>query len=106
MHAVSAVWDVRPTKARKQHTCTACRRPIYAGTVYDRIGSFYDAWSTYRVHTDCHALARELGAEAVMYGDGYSVHDLREQCREASAAREWLRILRARHREQLAQVPK
>lgn len=100
------VWDVTHPVAAKPHTCNVCRLPIVKGTKHDRVGVLYDGqWSAFRVHTECHELARDIqlgpcGQFQYILDDVDIGHDVMEHLAEApDLAVRWANILIRRARE-------
>lgn len=59
------IWDVRIVRARKQHTCCECQRPIPVGTRYQRInGKWEGVFERFRSCLDCAEIADALGGGA------------------------------------------
>lgn len=105
----STLWKVTSPKARKAHTCCACRRPIVAGTVYDRIAALTEgSWCTFTVHQECHTLARDIqlnlcGQEAYTL-DGVDLHHdvLEHRHDDPRLLQRWKEILQRRLAERQA----
>lgn len=77
-------------KARKEHTCQLCYKPIHPGTVYDRWCYVNDGLkSTVKVHSSCWILLQEY-SEPDPYDGVYEISDdaLSEAFRWAEPTRE------------------
>ena len=63
-------------KARKQHTCMCCLKPIEIGTVYHREKSIYDGLQTFKMHIDCRKFFDKFISNN--YGEEFSEWELNE----------------------------
>lgn len=71
------VYDERVTRARKTHTCEACKEPIAAGTLYFRVSWVFDRTAnTLKRCARCQRLHEHLR----MLGDGCMWPDERLAC--------------------------
>lgn len=79
----SAMWSERTRRARKPNQCDECSLPIPRGVIYVYVfGVTTDGDGfTYRYHTECGALAAELGE--LLCGGQYLVGQLSEHLEEA-----------------------
>lgn len=58
------VYNARMVKARREHKCYECGRPILRGQMYERVSGRWDGdWGTYRFCSDCEAIAKGLSCD-------------------------------------------
>jgi len=80
------VWNRTTPRARRQHTCVQCDRPIVPGEKYLRVGALYDGhWSTITAHITCDEIVRYIAfqvcGQSIYFLDGGDT-DLRGNVRE------------------------
>jgi len=58
------VYNSHHPRARHEHRCYECKRPILPGHVYERVSGRWDGeWNTYRFCADCEAIANGLSCD-------------------------------------------
>jgi len=79
-------------KARKQHHCTICRKPIRPGEKYHRISGKWDGeFSALKEHTRCHRINRALWSE---YNQDMCYVDPHGAAQEEASERGWRGLLK------------
>lgn len=56
--------EEKEIKARKQHKCICCLKPIEIGTVYHREKSVYDGFQDFKMHIECRKFFEEWHRES------------------------------------------
>lgn len=84
------VWNETIRKARREHKCSECFRPILVGATYMDVRSLYDGrWNTARAHVECVKLRKHIAFDVcrqdlyVLDGDMSLRESVREHYREA-----------------------
>ena len=65
-----AIFEEVMIKARKAHKCSECKRVIFSGERYERIGGLWDGqWDHFKICTDCLSVIEVFFTHRPCYGD-------------------------------------